>query len=144
MMKLKGLKEYTMIVEGNNTLKLKLPKDVIEMNKLFKKAGHELYVVGGAVRDALMGNTPKDWDLATDAQPEKIKSILKEYKFKEIGEQFAIVFVITPTDEYEIATFREESYRDSNFSNFVEYILQTKPSDYEKRLNLLYNLSNKK
>lgn len=107
-MELKGLKEFTMIAEANDTLKLKMPKDVIEMNKLFKKAGHELYVVGGAVRDSLMGKPPKDWDLTTDAQPDKIKEILHQYKFKEIGEQFAIVFVITPNDEYEIATFRED------------------------------------
>lgn len=143
-MKLNTLKEFTMINEATSNLNMNIPKDIIKMNRLFKKAGHELYIVGGAIRDALMGKDPKDWDLATDATPEKIKSILKDYKFKEIGEQFAIVFVITPNDEYEIATFREEGYRDSNFSNFVEYILQTKPSDYEKRLNLLYNLSNKK
>jgi tRNA nucleotidyltransferase/poly(A) polymerase len=107
-MELRGLKEFRMINEGTDSLKLKVPKDVIEMNKLFKKAGHELYVVGGAVRDALMGQTPKDWDLATDAEPDKIKQILHKYKFKELGEAFAIVFVITPNDEYEIATFRED------------------------------------
>jgi len=107
-MELKGLSEFSIINEGNATLKLKVPKDVIEMNQLFKKAGHVLYVVGGAVRDALMGKTPKDWDLATDAEPDKIKQILHKYKFKELGEAFAIVFVVTPNDEYEIATFRED------------------------------------
>lgn len=108
-MKLKTIKEYTLINEARNVLKLNIPKDVIEINRLFKRAGHELYIVGGAVRDALLGNSPKDYDLATDAKPDKIKKILKGYNFKEIGEAFAIVFVITPTgNEYEIATFRED------------------------------------
>lgn len=107
-MKLNTLKEFTMINEATSNLNMNIPKDIIKMNRLFKKAGHELYIVGGAIRDALMGKIPKDWDLATDATPEKIKSILKDYKFKEIGEQFAIVFVITPNDEYEIASFRSD------------------------------------
>lgn len=108
-MKLKNLYEFTLLNESNNILKLNLPKDILEINKLFKRSGHELYVVGGAVRDVLLGNTPKDYDLATDASPEKIKKILKGYKFKDIGEAFAIVFVITPDgNEYEIATFRED------------------------------------
>lgn len=108
-MKLKTIREYTLINEAKNVLKLNIPKDVIEINRLFKRAGHELYIVGGAVRDALLGNSPKDYDLATDAKPEKIKQILKGYNFKEIGEAFAIVFVITPSgNEYELATFRED------------------------------------
>jgi tRNA nucleotidyltransferase/poly(A) polymerase len=108
-MKLKNIKEYTLINEARNVLNLNIPKDVLEINKLFKRSGHELYIVGGAVRDALLGNAPKDYDLATDASPEKIKEILKGYKFKEIGEAFAIVFVITSSgNEYEIATFRED------------------------------------
>jgi tRNA nucleotidyltransferase/poly(A) polymerase len=108
-MKLKNIKEYTILNEAKNVLKLNIPKDVLEINKLFKKAGYELYIVGGAVRDALLGNSPKDYDLATDAQPDKIKQILSGYKFKEIGEAFAIVFVITPSgNEYEVATFRED------------------------------------
>jgi tRNA nucleotidyltransferase/poly(A) polymerase len=108
-MKLRGLNEFRIINEGTETLKLKVPKDVLEMNSLFKKAGHQLYVVGGAVRDALLGISPKDWDLATDAKPEKIKQILHKYKFKEIGEAFGIVFIIAPSgNEYELATFRED------------------------------------
>ena len=108
MIKFKNITDVILVNEASSTIKLNIPKDILKMNALFKKAGHELYIVGGAVRDALLGKVPKDWDLATDATPDKIKEILKEYKFKEIGEAFAIVFVITPNDEYEIATFRED------------------------------------
>ena len=124
-MKLKGLKEFTMVNEAHNTMKLSVPKDIKEMNAIFKRAGHELYIVGGAVRDALMGKTPKDWDLATDAQPEKIKSILgKEgYKFVEIGEAFAIVFAIvgfcSKNSAKEVVVIESTKPFTSEFPNFV-------------------------
>jgi len=109
-MKLKTISEFKMINEAQSTMKLSVPKDVREMNRLFKKAGYQLYIVGGAVRDALLGKMPKDYDLATDAKPEQVKSILSgTYKFIEIGEAFNIVMAIAPNgEEYEIATFRED------------------------------------
>lgn len=109
-MKLKTISEFKMINEAQSTMKLSVPKDVREMNRLFKKAGYQLYIVGGAVRDALLGKIPKDYDLATDAKPEQVKSILSgTYKFIEIGEAFNIVMAIAPDgEEYEIATFRED------------------------------------
>lgn len=109
-MKLKSIHEFSLINEAQNTLKLFVPEDVKKMNVLFKKAGHELYIVGGAVRDSLLGKIPKDYDLATDAKPDKVKDILKgTYKFIEIGEAFNIVMAIAPNgEEYEIATFRED------------------------------------
>jgi len=109
-MKLKNISEFKLVNEAQTVMKLSVPKDVREMNRLFKKAGHQLYIVGGAVRDALLGKTPKDYDLATDAKPEKVKSILSGiYKFIEIGEAFNIVMAIAPDgEEYEIATFRED------------------------------------
>jgi tRNA nucleotidyltransferase/poly(A) polymerase len=109
-MKLKNISEFRMVNEAQSTMKLSVPSDVREMNKLFKKAGYQLYIVGGAVRDALLGNIPKDYDLATDAKPEQVKAILSgTYKFIEIGEAFNIVMAIAPDgEEYEIATFRED------------------------------------
>lgn len=85
-----------------------LPASVLKMNQIFKKNGYELYVVGGAVRDLLYGNEPKDFDLATNAKPEEIKSMLNMYRTIELGEQFGIVNVITEDGQYEIATFRKD------------------------------------
>ena len=85
-----------------------LPASVLKMNQIFKKNGFELYVVGGAVRDLLYGNEPKDFDLVTNAKPEEIKSILGMYRTIELGEQFGIVNVITEDGQYEIATFRKD------------------------------------
>ena len=85
-----------------------LPNSVLKMNQIFKENGYELYVVGGAVRDLLYGNEPKDFDLATNAKPEEIKSILNMSRTIELGEQFGIVNVVTEDGQYEIATFRKD------------------------------------
>lgn len=89
-------------------LKMELPNSILRMNRIFKENGHELYVVGGAVRDLLVGNEPKDFDLATDATPDKVKSMLRMYRTIDMGEQFAIVNVVTEDGQYEIATFRKD------------------------------------
>ena len=49
-------------------MKIKVPNDIKKIYKLFKKNGKQLYIVGGAVRDAILGKTPKDFDLTTDAK----------------------------------------------------------------------------
>lgn len=89
-------------------INMDLPESILRMNRIFKENGHELYVVGGAVRDLLMGNQPKDFDLATDATPDKVKSMLRMYRTIDMGEQFAIVNVVTEDGQYEIATFRKD------------------------------------
>jgi tRNA nucleotidyltransferase/poly(A) polymerase len=100
----KQLKEDTIRKE----LVIELPESILRMNRIFKENGHELYVVGGAVRDTLNNQEPKDFDLATDATPDKVKSMLHMYRTIDLGEQFAIVNVITEDGQYEIATFRKD------------------------------------
>lgn len=89
-----------------------IPEDIKRLSQIFAKAGHELYVVGGAVRDAVLGKQPKDYDVATDANPDRILEILSQYpeiKTMEIGKAFGVINIITPEgNEYEIATFRED------------------------------------
>lgn len=103
--------------------KIEVPQSVIDIKDIFKENGHELFVVGGAVRDSLLGEKPKDFDLATDAVPDKIKEMLKDkYSFIEIGESFGVVFVLAGDDEFEIATFREEEgYSDSRRPDEVKF-----------------------
>ena len=112
MERLNGLDTLDFLYEGTNNLKIALPKDVNDIYKLFSKKGKELYIVGGAVRDALMNKKPKDFDLATDAKAEEVIRILKSagYKTLEVGAQFGVVVAITDEtpDGIEIATFRED------------------------------------
>jgi len=112
-MQLKTFTEFQMVNEAQSSLKLNIPSDIIDLYKLFKKNGKELYVVGGAVRDALLGKKPKDFDLATDAFPEEVVKMVQGAGYStigEVGQQFGVVIVQIPSDRngVEIATFRED------------------------------------
>ena len=90
----------------SSNLKLKIPSDILKIHKAFKKSGKKHYVVGGAVRDAILGDNPKDFDLATDAKPDEVLKIAKDNKFStaEVGKSFGVVIV----NGNEIATFRKD------------------------------------
>ena len=94
----------TLLAEAK--LKLNIPSDIKKLHKLFKKNGKQLYVVGGAVRDAVLGKSPKDFDLTTDAKPDEVLDIAKQGGFKsvEVGKQFGVVII----GGHEIATFRKD------------------------------------
>jgi tRNA nucleotidyltransferase/poly(A) polymerase len=87
-----------------------IPSDIIEIQKVFTKNGYKLYVVGGAVRDALLGKTPKDFDLATDAVPDKVEEMMQDAGFRTLptGKAFGVINVFTDQGEYEVATFRND------------------------------------
>ena len=86
--------------------RLNIPSDIRKIHKLFKKNKKKLFVVGGAVRDAILGKNPKDFDLATDAKPDEVLKIAKKGGLKtvEVGKQFGVVIV----GGHEIATFRKD------------------------------------
>ena len=94
----------TLLAESK--LKLNIPSDIKKIHKLFKKNRKQLFVVGGAVRDAILGKSPKDFDLATDAKPDEVLKIAKQGGLKtvEVGKQFGVVIV----SGHEIATFRKD------------------------------------
>lgn len=89
-----------------SNLKLNIPSDILKIHQAFKKSGYKLYVVGGAVRDAILGSNPKDFDLATDAKPDEVLKIAKDNNFStaEVGKAFGVVIV----NGNEIATFRKD------------------------------------
>lgn len=100
-----------------------IPEDIIKIKDAFKKNGHKLYVVGGAVRDALLGKTPKDYDLATDAVPDKVEEMMKKTGFKTLptGKAFGVINVFTNEGEYEIATFRNDVGTDGRRPDSVTF-----------------------
>lgn len=108
----KTFKEFTeSILESRIPMDIDLPKDITDLSNIFKENGKSLYLVGGAVRDAVTGKTPKDFDVATDATPDEVIEILKgKYRVMEVGKSFGVVVAITPEfpDGIEIATFRED------------------------------------
>jgi tRNA nucleotidyltransferase/poly(A) polymerase len=93
-------------INERNKVFLRVPNDIKKIYKLFKKNKKQLYIVGGAVRDAILGKSPKDFDMATDATPDEVLKIAKQGRFKtyEVGKSFGVVVV----GGHEIATFRKD------------------------------------
>ena len=69
-------------------------------------AGHQAYLVGGCVRDLLVGAQPKDFDVATDARPERIMELFP--KSGQVGAHFGVVLVRDGFAQVEVATFRSD------------------------------------
>jgi len=97
--------------------------DTMELAKLFTAAGRELYLVGGTVRDALLGRPHSDLDFATAAPPEEIRVIAGEWadSLYLAGQEFGTVAVIKDGVHFEVTTFRSEVYRESSRKPRVTY-----------------------
>ncbi len=70
--------------------------------------GHEAYIVGGAVRDLLLGLDPKDYDLATSASPQEVRNAFGRRRSRIIGKRFRLVHVYADHDIFEVSTFRRQ------------------------------------
>ena len=69
-------------------------------------AGHQAYIVGGAIRDLLLDVTPKDYDIASSATPEEIRQVFGRRRCHIIGRRFRLVHVYANGDLFEVSTFR--------------------------------------
>ena len=88
-----------------------LPNDIIEISNAYIKAGKDIFLVGGAVRDFVKGISPKDYDLVTNALPNESKEILKGFNVSdEQGKNFGVLRVFTKDEPtgYEIASYRKD------------------------------------
>lgn len=91
----------------HNIPKEKIDFDAILIINRLKDAGFHSYIVGGAVRDLIVGNTPKDFDIVTDATPSKIKRLFRNSRI--IGKRFRIVHVVFGQKIFEVSTFRSNA-----------------------------------
>jgi len=83
-------------------------------------AGHVAYLAGGCVRDRLLGQEPKDYDVATDAPPDKVHELFSSSRF--VGEAFGVVLVRQGAYQVEVATFRTEGrYEDGRRPSVVSF-----------------------
>ena len=83
-----------------------------------QRAGFKAFVVGGAVRDLLMGKEPKDYDVATDATPEEVRHLFRRSRI--IGRRFRIVHVMFGNETIEVTTFRGSHLGDDGDSAVAE------------------------
>ncbi len=91
-----------------------LPKNVKRIIDIFKANGHRADIVGGCVRDFLLGIEPHDYDMTTSATPEEMKSILKDFKTVDTGIKHGTVTVIISSEPYEITTYRIDGEYEDN------------------------------
>ncbi len=120
-----------------------LPKSILILNEIFVGNGYELYLVGGAVRDMYMGSMIKDFDLATNARPNDIESILNKNGIKTIptGKKFGIINAFINKEEYEIATFRADTgeYSDGRRPDSVTFSdIETDVTRRDLTINALF------
>ena len=85
-------------------MKITIPQDVLWILRKLNDAGHEAYVVGGCVRDSLLGREPSDWDITTDAKPLQVKALFK--RTIDTGLQHGTVTVMNHGVGYEVTTYR--------------------------------------
>ena len=85
--------------------KADLPNSIIEVIATLSKAGFDAYIVGGGVRDTLLGLNPKDFDAVTDARPHEVKDLFGK-RCRIIGRRFQLAHVYSGRDMIEVATFR--------------------------------------
>jgi poly(A) polymerase len=111
--------------------------------EVLRDAGFQAYVVGGAVRDLLLGIVPKDYDIATDAPPEKIKPLFRRALI--IGRRFRLVHVIMGSETVEVSTFRasdpDTAEKDEHGRVLRDNVFGTQAEDARRRdftVNALY------
>lgn len=110
-----------------------IDKDALFVINRLKETGFDAYIVGGAVRDLLIGKKPKDFDIVTDATPSRIKRIFRNSRI--IGKRFRLVHVFFGEKIFEVSTFR------STASGSVGNAFGTMDEDVMRRdfsINALY------
>ena len=102
---------------------MKLPGYITECLDALEAAGFAAYVVGGCVRDAVLGKEPQDYDLCTAALPEQTRAVFQHHELVLAGLKHGTVGVITEHGVVEITTFRTEGgYADSRHPDWVRFV----------------------
>ena len=92
----------------------------IEIIRALKKSNHQAYLVGGCVRDLLVGIKAKDFDISTNATPEEVRKIFKASRI--IGKRFRLVHVFKRNELIEVSTFRANESKSKNISEVIKDI----------------------
>ena len=104
---------------------MKISKSLQKLAKEFEKKNRHLYIVGGFVRDSLLGHSPQDIDITSNMRIEDVETICEKlkYKCKIINKHLGTLLISTPKEKYEYTTFRKESYTSGKHSpDEVEFV----------------------
>ncbi len=102
--------------------RIRIPQGAQNIIDTLEASGYEAYVVGGCVRDSLLGIVPHDWDICTSAVPSEIESCFEDRRIVETGLQHGTITIIEDGVSYEVTTFRiDGKYSDSRHPDKVTY-----------------------
>ena len=122
---------HTISRDEHNITRKHISPAALKVMYQLNEAGYESYLVGGGVRDLLLGGRPKDFDVATNATPEQVRSVFKSSRI--IGRRFKIVHVRFGREIIEVTTFRGDSQgkdapsnikHKNNFPSIINYSLR--------------------
>jgi poly(A) polymerase len=113
------------------------PRELAErICQVLREAGYQAYLVGGCVRDLLLGREPADYDVATDALPERVQQLFPGSI--GVGARFGVVLVIEDSAEVEVATFRSDvGYSDGRHPDRV--VFSRSPEEDVRRRDFTIN-----
>lgn len=101
-------------------MQITIPDKVKTIIGQLQDEGYEAYVVGGCVRDSVLGKVPNDWDITTNAEPADVKRLFR--RTIDVGIEHGTVVVMLGNDSYEITTYRiDGDYEDSRHPSSVEF-----------------------
>lgn len=92
------------LIGGESMMKIEMPENARQIIKVLQEAGFEAYIVGGCVRDAILGRNPDDWDITTSAKPEEVKQLFR--RTIDTGIEHGTVTVMFDKEGYEVTTYR--------------------------------------
>jgi poly(A) polymerase len=93
----------------------------ISICRRLQESGHRALLAGGCVRDLLLGRPPQDYDIATDAKPQRVAELFE--KTIGVGAAFGVQLVVLPEGHFEVATFRKDGpYLDGRHPSTVEFL----------------------
>src|SRR4030042_3783090 len=102
----------------------KQPRFAVDVVEKLRAAGFERHFAGGCVRDRLLGQTPKDYDVATNATPPEIRQLFGHRRTLAIGAAFGVINVLgpKPAGQVEVTTFRKDAaYSDGRHPDHVTF-----------------------
>lgn len=101
---------------------ISIPSEVATALDMLTGSGFEAFIVGGCVRDSLLGKAPKDYDITTSALPSEVEEVFKNYRIIETGIKHGTVTVLIDGTPLEITTYRIDSdYTDNRHPNSVDF-----------------------
>lgn len=101
-------------------MELKIPEKAEIILHTLEKAGYEAYVVGGCVRDSILGRSPDDWDITTSAKPEEVKALFR--RTVDTGLIHGTVTVMLDKEGFEVTTYRVDGeYEDGRHPKEVSF-----------------------